>query len=691
MNIAHRLNDLPCPGTTRSAALLPIALLVTALAGCAAPAAMAPGTAAPTTADKAAPAVVTAPPALTMRGVPPVPVSLMQRIGRYTEIRGAGLADWSPDGKQLLVSWLAGPAGQQRTQLHQVSAAGAPLQQVTRANEPTRSGRYLPADPNVIVFERDAGGSEATQVFRLDLRSGAETALTTPGQRCDSGPFSRDGRAMLVNCARIDRSAADRNAGISNDLHLIDVMTGTRRASVSLPGTGWWAADMALDGRTALVNLYRSASEVEVWRVDLTSGERRKLLPRDGEPAQYTLASSFTADDRRFFVISDRFGEFRQAFRYDPQTHAFEGLTADIPWDARGGDLSDDRSRVLMITNEAGVGVPRLYDTATLKPLPLKVPAGLSVTRARLSKDGTRVAYAGTSSAQPSAVRVIDMASGGDRVWVAADTAGLDTRAFTPIETIRWRSFDGREISGLIQRPPTRFSGKRPVLIEIHGGPEAQATLSFNGRYNYIVNELGIAFIEPNVRGSTGFGKTFHQLDNGKLREDSVKDIGALLDWIAQQPDLDASRVVVQGGSYGGYMANAVAVHYSNRIRGAIPAVGISNFVSFLERTESYRRDLRRSEYGDERHPEMRKFLTKISPLTNASQIKVPMFIVHGRNDPRVQVQEAEQIAATVAANGVPVWSMIAENEGHGFAKKENADYLFAARVMVLAQRLLSR
>jgi dipeptidyl aminopeptidase/acylaminoacyl peptidase len=253
------------------------------------------------------------------------------------------------------------------------------------------------------------------------------------------------------------------------------------------------------------------------------------------------------------------------------------------------------------------------------------------VTRARLSKDGTRVAYAGTSSAQPSAVRVIDVASGGDRVWVAADTAGLDTRAFTPIETIRWRSFDGREISGLIQRPPAKFTGKRPVLIEIHGGPEAQATLAFNGRYNYIVNELGIAFIEPNVRGSTGFGKTFHQLDNGKLREDSVKDIGALLDWIAQQPDLDASRVVVQGGSYGGYMANAVAVHYSNRIRGAIPAVGISNFVSFLERTESYRRDLRRAEYGDERHPEMRKFLTKISPLTNASQIKVPMFIVRSQ------------------------------------------------------------
>jgi dipeptidyl aminopeptidase/acylaminoacyl peptidase len=197
--------------------------------------------------------------------------------------------------------------------------------------------------------------------------------------------------------------------------------------------------------------------------------------------------------------------------------------------------------------------------------------------------------------------------------------------------------------------------------------------------------------IEPNVRGSTGFGKTFHQLDNGKLREDSVKDIGALLDWIATQPDLDATRVMVQGGSYGGYMANAVAVHYSDRIRGAMPAVGISNFVSFLERTESYRRDLRRSEYGDERDPAMRAFLTEISPLTNAHRIKVPLFVIHGRNDPRVPVQEAEQIAATAAKNGVPVWTMIAENEGHGFGKKENADYLFYARVLFLEKFLLAR
>jgi len=639
-----------------------------------------------------APAFATPPAALTMQGVPPVPADLPARIGRYTEFKGAGLLDWSPDGKQLLVTYLAGPSGQQRTQLHQVAAAGAPLQQVTRSTEPTRQGKYLPSDPNVVVIERDTGGSEATQVLRLDLAKGTETALTEPGQRCDMGPFNRAGTAILVGCATLDRSAggnAERAGGITNAVLLIDVKSGARRSVATLPGTGWFASDIAADDRTVLLNRYRSASDTEVWSLDLVSGERRRLLPRDGEPVQFTLALAFAPDDKRFFVMTDRFGEFRQVYRYDAASHVFEGMTSDVPWDVSAGNISRDRSKMVVVINENGRGVPRLYDTVTLRQLPMMRPLGVSVRRVDLSPDSTRLAYDASSASAPSEVRVIDLQRLTSSVWAAADTAGMDTRSFQPIETIEWKSFDGRTISGLIQRPPKKFTGKRPVLIEIHGGPEVQATLSFNGRYNYIVDELGVAYIEPNVRGSTGFGKTFHQLDNGRLREDSVRDIGALLDWIARQPDLDASRVVVQGGSYGGYMANAVAVHYSDRIRGVIPAVGISSFVSFLERTESYRRDLRRSEYGDERDPAMRAFLTQISPLTNAGRIRVPMFLVHGRNDPRVPVQEAEQIAATVARNGVPVWTMIAENEGHGFGKKENADYLFAARVLFLEKFLL--
>jgi dipeptidyl aminopeptidase/acylaminoacyl peptidase len=205
---------------------------------------------------------------------------------------------------------------------------------------------------------------------------------------------------------------------------------------------------------------------------------------------------------------------------------------------------------------------------------------------------------------------------------------------------------------------------------------------------NYFLDQLGIAVVEPNVRGSTGYGRTFVSLDNGAKREDSVRDIGALLDWIATQPDLDPARVAVFGGSYGGYMALAVSTHYADRIAGSVDVVGIPNYLTFLERTERYRRDLRRVEYGDERDPAMRDLLTRISPVTNAEKIRKPLFVVHGKNDPRVPYTEAEQIVETVLRNNVPVWYMLADNEGHGFARKDNADYFFAAMTLFLKQVL---
>jgi dipeptidyl aminopeptidase/acylaminoacyl peptidase len=285
---------------------------------------------------------------------------------------------------------------------------------------------------------------------------------------------------------------------------------------------------------------------------------------------------------------------------------------------------------------------------------------------------------------------VVDPANGRNQPWTRPFApAGVDMARFGEQEIVRWKSFDGRQISGIVSRPPARFAGPRPVLIAIHGGPEGQAGFGFMGRFNYFLEELGVAVIEPNVRGSSGFGKTFLSLDDGMKREDSVQDIGALLDWIATQPGLDASRVLVEGGSYGGYMSLAVATHYADRIAGAIDVVGISNFVTFLQNTESYRRDLRRAEYGDERDPAMREFLTRISPLSNAARITKPLFVVQGRNDPRVPYTEAEQIVARARANGTRVWYLLAENEGHGFARKENADFQFYAMVMFMRETIL--
>ena len=274
-------------------------------------------------------------------------------------------------------------------------------------------------------------------------------------------------------------------------------------------------------------------------------------------------------------------------------------------------------------------------------------------------------------------------------VWTApVGTEGLDLQALPEQQIVRWKSFDGRTISGMLSLPPARFTGRRPVLMVVHGGPEGQAKVGWRGRWNHLVEQMGVALFEPNVRGSSGYGKTFLDLDNGRLREDSVKDMGTAIDWMATHPRLDARRVLVYGGSYGGYMALAASTVLADRIAGASSAVGISNFVSFLENTESYRRDLRRAEYGDERDPAMRAFLLSISPLAHVAKINKPLMVAQGKNDPRVPWTESEQIVRSLQQRGTPVWYLLADNEGHGFARRENADFHFATMLKFVEDTL---
>jgi dipeptidyl aminopeptidase/acylaminoacyl peptidase len=285
----------------------------------------------------------------------------------------------------------------------------------------------------------------------------------------------------------------------------------------------------------------------------------------------------------------------------------------------------------------------------------------------------------------------VDVKTGQVARWTESETGGLDARTFVEPELARFKSFDGLEISAFVYHPdPRKFPGKRPVIVSIHGGPESQSRPGFLARNNYFLNELGVAVIYPNVRGSSGYGKTFLEADNGFKREDSVKDIGALLDWIALQRSLDSARVCVMGGSYGGYMVLASMAHFNDRLRCGVDIVGISNFLTFLKNTQDYRRDLRRVEYGDERNPEMAAFLQRISPTENVQKIRKPMLVVQGKNDPRVPVTEAEQMVAALRKNGNQTWYLMAQDEGHGFAKKKNADYQFYVTILFLREFLLN-
>ena len=660
-----------------------LAGLLAALAACSTPPASAPGT---------APGGTLTPNAnLVVQGIPPLSSKIADEVARYTDFRGHGFAAWHPTRREMLISHRR--AGGNTAQLFRLSGPLAEPEQLTDLPDPVSGASYEPREGKYIVYGRSSGGNEATQLYRLDPATKASTLLTDPSERHDPQGWLRQSGLMLVASVPLDRTAqGGTRAKVSTRFRLIDPLNPQAARQVAeLEGGGWFAGEVSPDEKRVSMTRYLSANESQVWVMDLGTGKTTQLLPAAGttERTAY-FAGGFSPDGRALFVTSDKAGEFRELVRLDLANGGLKRITGHIPWDVSGASNTEDGALIAVQANVEGRDELRLFNGQTLAELPApKIPGG-SVGTTQFHRALPDLAFTLNSAQGPSQIYTLNPASGKVEQWTRAHApAGVDMSRFTEQQIIRWKSFDGLTVSGLMNLPPARFTGKRPVLIAIHGGPEAQATMGFLNRNNYYLNELGVAIIQPNVRGSSGYGKTFLALDNGMKREDSVKDIGALLDWIATQPQLDASRVMVTGGSYGGYMSLAVSVHYADRIAGAIDVVGISNFVSFLNNTESYRRDLRRVEYGDERDPAMREFLQRISPLTQAHRIKKPLFVVQGKNDPRVPYTEAEQIVARLRENKVPVWYLRAENEGHGFARKENADFQFYATVQFMRENLL--
>lgn len=636
------------------------------------------------------PAEVVAPnPNLLIEGIPAIPQSLAARVGGYSDFRGHSFADWHPVRREMLVSHRA--AGSNVNQLFLLTASGASAERLTDFPEPISNGSFDPRNGRFIVYSRDTGGNEASRIYRLDLDTRASTLLSDPDTRSEA-VWNEAGTRLLVTSVPLDRTAqGGRRDQIGVTLTLVDPLKlDNRRVVAELPGTGWFDFTFSRDDKWLVMIRYISRTETEVWRVEVASGKRERLLPSaEGARATY-FDPQFSPDGSRLYLTTTARSEFQQLAEYRFSTRTLRYFSSDIPWDVEGMALSPDGRRIAAVLNVDGRDELRLFDAVSGKELARpSIPAGQISNVKWHEKRISEIAFTLNSPQSPATVYSVDTARGAAQRWTTADTAGVDPASFRDAEIVRWKSFDGRTISGVLTLPPARFTGPRPVIVAIHGGPEAQATVNFNGRFNYLINELGIALLEPNVRGSSGYGKTFLDLDNGIKREDSVRDIGALLDWIGTDQRLDAKRVMVQGGSYGGYMVLASLVHYSERLRGGIDVVGISDFVSFLGNTESYRRDLRRVEYGDERDPAVRSVLDQISPLANASKIRAPLLVVHGKNDPRVPVSEARQIVQKVRANGVPVWYLEADNEGHGFARKINADYYFYSMVAFIERYLL--
>ncbi|NNG23840.1 alpha/beta hydrolase family protein [Telluria aromaticivorans] len=630
-------------------------------------------------------ATVAPPAAMVLENVPKVAASLAERIAKYNEFKPTSYASWHPTKREMIVS----RRHNNTPQLFRVARPGARPELLTDYAEPVRSAQYEPRHGKFYLFGRDTGGNEVFRAYKRDVGSADAIPVTPDNRRVQDTAWAKASGELLYVTVPVGRQGS--NDQVVSTVSIVDPSEPEgARLLAELPGGGWGSFAFSHDDKQLVYTEFVSANESYLWLMDVATGKSRRLIDKtEGEKVAYGDAV-FARDGKGLYATSDRGSEFRRLVYIDLASGKETVLTPQIDWDIDAIGLSLDGKLLAFVANEDGSSVLRLMRTVDRKLLAQpKLPMGV-IGRIEWHHDSRNLALSLSSARSPSDVYSIDAKTGAVTRWTEHEKMEVDMKRFVEPSLVRWKSFDGRSISGFVYRAPAaRFLGKRPVVINIHGGPEGQATPGFLGRNNYYTDEMGLTVIYPNVRGSLGYGKSFLKLDNGKLREDSVRDIGTLLDWIAAQPDMDASRVAVVGGSYGGYMTLAVSTMYPERIAAAIDIVGISNFATFLERTESYRRDLRRVEYGDERDPEMRKWMDAMAPANNAAKIRKPLFVVQGKNDPRVPWQEADQIVATVKKNGTPVWYMTANDEGHGFGKKANADYLFYAGVDFLNTYLL--
>ena len=483
-------------------------------------------------------------------------------------------------------------------------------------------------------------------------------------------------------------SSTKRN-GEDRDIYYLDPNNSkSDRLILQVKGGGWGISDISKDGKKLLVSEYVSANESHIWLLEIESGKLSEVTDRNSKSV-IQAAANFSSNNDEIWFITDKDNEFQRLATLNLVSKKVQFHTSTIPWNVESYNLSEDKKSILFITNEAGLNKMYLMDAINKSQKAVKnIPIGL-ISSAQFTKDKQHIFFTQSTAQSASDVYKLILKTGIIQRWTESELGEMQKSDMSVPKYIEWKSFDSLIISGFYYPAATKFRGKRPVLINIHGGPEGQSMASFLGANNYYTNEMGVAIIFPNVRGSSGFGKTFIAKDNGILREDSVKDIGALLDWIAQQPDLDKDRVMIMGGSYGGYMTLATAFHYADKIKCSVDIVGISNFNTFLKNTESYRRDLRRVEYGDERIPEIAAFFDKTAPLNNIDKIKKPMFIIQGTNDPRVPVTEATQMRDKLKSQGNTVWYLEAKDEGHGFRKKSNVDFQRLAVIRYMQEYLI--
>ncbi len=616
---------------------------------------------------------------LVLEGVPEPTPERRRAVAPYLQFRPFTFLEWHPRRRDVLVATRL----KETSQLHEIRLPCGACQPLTQRAERVIWGSYAPVTGEPLVFSQDQGGNEFFQLYRLNAEDGAIALLTDGSSRNTQVCWERSGEQLAY--------ASTRRNGRDTDLWILNPRRPeSNRLLAEVSGGGWSVVDWSPDGSQVVAVSLVSATSSELHLVEVTSGRTRRVSPASSEPVSYTDAA-FLPDGRELLVITDHGSDRRRLARLNSETGALVRWGPELAWGVDEFDLSSDGRVAAILTNEDGWSVLRLIDAAT--GAEMGRPRNLNGVASGLRWHPSRreIGMTLSSARAPGDVVSVDTRVNGVTRWTDGAVAGVRHSRFVEPELVRVKSFDGLMVSGLLYRPdPRRFPGPRPVVLHLHGGPEGQSRPVFLRAWNYVVQEMGVALLYPNVRGSEGYGKRFLTLDDGLRREDAVRDVGAFLDWMGGRSDLDSGRVAVYGGSYGGYMVLASLAHFGERLRCGIDVVGISNFRTFLENTQEYRRDLRRAEYGDERDPTMAAFLERISPLNQAHRIRRPLLVVQGRNDPRVPVTESEQMVRAIRGQGGTVGYLMAKDEGHGFTRKQNADFLFLVMVEFLERHLLN-
>jgi dipeptidyl aminopeptidase/acylaminoacyl peptidase len=578
-------------------------------------------------------------------------------VARMAKVGSAGSPSFSPDGSRIaFVTNISG-----LPQVWTMPTAGGYPSLVTSFDDPVGFVTWSP-DGQWLAFNVAPGGGFNEQIYVV-RPNGTELRRLTDGGKAGNflGDWSPDGHLIAFSSNQRDPSARDS--------YVIDVATGQSRMVAQNRGIGS-IDDISRDGKYAIINRLVNRGDNNLYLVSLADSKETLLTPHDG-PGEFD-GISFSREGRSIYLVSNKDRDLtalaRVRLNQNGEPGPIEVLAARNDGELGSAVMNEQGTSIALVWNIAGRSELNFYDIATGKMVPgPKLPSEI-VGGLDFSDDGRRLAMAISGASSPADIWVLDISSKQLTQLTQSPHAGVDLSKLVRPELVRYKAHDGLELSGWLYRPKG-MTAAGPIVLSFHGGPEGQERPGFNGMYQALVAR-GIAVFAPNVRGSSGFGKKFVNLDNGALRENGVKDIRASVDYVVSAGVADPKRIGIVGGSYGGYMVMAGLTEYPDMFAAGADLFGVVNFETFFKNTQPWMAAISKIEYGDpDKEADM---LRRLSPLTRIDRVKAPTIVLHGANDTNVPVIEAEQVVENLKKRNVPVEYVLFPDEGHGWRKTPN-------------------